>query len=56
MSETPNPGSDEALALGCRCAVLDNNHGKWPPRPPHWFVTLGCPVHAPGSPPEGEVP
>lgn len=24
----PNPGSAEALALGCRCPVLDNGHGK----------------------------
>lgn len=29
MSEQkpPNPGSDEALALGCLCPVLDNAHG-----------------------------
>ena len=23
----PNPGSDEAIALGCTCPVLDNGHG-----------------------------
>lgn len=44
---TPNPGSDEALAQGCKCAVLDNNHGKYPPWPGAYFVTEGCPVHAP---------
>lgn len=43
----PNPGSDEARAAGCICAVLDNNHGKFAPWPPdEWFVTQGCPVHA----------
>lgn len=26
----PNPGSDEAVAMGCRCAVLDNGHGRQP--------------------------
>jgi hypothetical protein len=45
---TPNPGSDEALALGCECAIMDNNHGKYPPYPPDgWWITMGCPVHAP---------
>jgi len=30
MSDTPNPGSDKALARGCTCAVLDNAHGaEW---------------------------
>jgi hypothetical protein len=24
---TPNPGSPEAIALNCACAVIDNNHG-----------------------------
>ena len=24
----PNPGSDEARELGCRCPVLDNAHGR----------------------------
>ena len=45
---TPNPGSYEAAAQGCCCAVLDNNHGKTPPLPPDgWWITQGCPVHAP---------
>lgn len=51
MAETekkPNPGSDEAIAAGCTCAVLDNNHGSFAPIPPDgWWVTLGCPVHRP---------
>jgi hypothetical protein len=46
----PNPGSDEARKLGCSCAVLDNNHGKWAPYPPDgWWITEGCKVHAPCS-------
>lgn len=27
-TNTPPPGSDEAIALGCTCPVLDNGHGK----------------------------
>lgn len=46
----PNPGSEEALAAGCLCAVMDNNHGKWKPWTGHWWITEGCPVHAPSSP------
>jgi hypothetical protein len=47
----PNPGSDEALALGCRCAVLDNGHGRTPPMvdfatgAPSWWINADCPVH-----------
>lgn len=42
----PNPGSDEALKLGCRCPVLDNNHGMWAPWPPDgWWVTQSCKMH-----------
>ena len=40
------PGSDTALAAGCICAVMDNNHGMWSPWPPDgWWITEGCPVH-----------
>ncbi len=50
MKKKPNPGSDEAIKQGCICAVLDNNHGKWAPYPPDgWWITEGCPVHAPGK-------
>jgi hypothetical protein len=24
----PPPGSDDAIALGCKCPVLDNGHGR----------------------------
>ena len=48
MSEsTPNPGSKEARALGCRCPVMDNNSGKWAPRPPDgWWISMACELHA----------
>jgi len=26
-AKVPNPGSDEAIELGCTCPVLDNGHG-----------------------------
>jgi hypothetical protein len=47
--KSPNPGSDEAGALGCRCPVMDNNRGKWAPWPPDgWWITGNCPIHRPG--------
>ena len=45
MTTTPNPGSVEALRLGCRCPVLDNGHGKRPGAW-GWTINLECPVHA----------
>lgn len=45
---TPNPGSDAAIRRGCICPRLDNNRGRFAPRPPDgWFVVEGCRVHAP---------
>lgn len=48
----PNPGSDEALALGCRCPVLDNSHGKgaWgypvdESGKPSFWINENCPLH-----------
>lgn len=26
--EKPNPGSQEAIDLGCKCPVIDNHYGK----------------------------
>ena len=50
-STVPNPGSDEALASGCTCAVLDNAHGKGFPYKggTSFWITEGCPVHFPKS-------
>ena len=43
----PNPGSDEALDLGCSCPVLDNAHGAGLPYPdgPVFWVNKDCPLH-----------
>jgi len=44
----PNPGSEAARSMGCLCPVLDNGHGRRAPYPPDgWWITQGCPVHAP---------
>lgn len=43
----PNPGSDAAREQGCICAVMDNNHGLYPAFGGGWWITAGCPVHAP---------
>lgn len=44
----PNPGSDEALKLGCKCPVLDNNHGRGHRGEPNSFICVAdCPVHTP---------
>lgn len=41
------PGSDEALAAGCRCPVLDNAHGRgWMGVDGAWVLSGDCPLHA----------
>lgn len=60
MADTPNPGSDEALAIGCLCPVLDNNHGRgfpWP-RGESFWINGDCPIHglAAGASREGSQP
>lgn len=48
MSDTPipSPGSKEAIAKGCICAICDNNYGKGYMGMAGVFVyTEGCPVH-----------
>lgn len=35
----PNPGSDEAVELGCKCPVMDNRRGKGA-----YFDAFGMPV------------
>ena len=42
----PNPGSKAAIALGCSCPVLDNNHGfgcGWGKGV--FWRTEDCPLH-----------
>jgi len=45
---TPNPGSDDALYLGCTCPVLDNAHGAghFMGGPGVFAIVEGCPLHA----------
>lgn len=45
----PNPGSPAAQEQGCRCAVMDNHHGRGAfldgqGRPSFW-ITDKCPLH-----------
>lgn len=45
-STTPTPGSDEAVALGCICARIDNGRGRGYMGQPGVFIyTHGCRVH-----------
>lgn len=42
------PGSGAAIQLGCKCAVIDNHHGRgrYGRGPAYgWFVSGDCPVH-----------
>ena len=42
----PNPGSPEAVAQGCKCAVIDNAHGRGYRGQQGVFVmTASCPLH-----------
>ena len=48
----PNPGSDEAIKIGCKCAVMDNGHGlgcgyKDEAGNPLFWINELCPVHWP---------
>jgi hypothetical protein len=53
--ETMNPGSDEAIKKGCKCAVLDNAHGagcgmKDENGNPLFWITETCPLHGTKKP------
>jgi hypothetical protein len=55
----PPPGSDAALDRGCKCPVIDNNHGKYPPHEPdQWWVNPACRLHGygRGTPVDVELP
>lgn len=46
VKKIPNPGSKEAVVLGCTCAVLDNCRGDPKFGVKHGFwITEGCPLH-----------
>lgn len=51
VDDVPNPGSRAAREAGCRCAVMDNNHGTRAPfGDDGWWINDGCPVHARAEP------
>jgi len=42
----PNPGSELAIAQGCKCAVIDNHYGKGYHGQEGIFMFSGdCPLH-----------
>lgn len=46
MTSTPNPGSDEAIAMGCTCPVIDNHYGRGYRGTEGVFVYMEtCPLH-----------
>lgn len=48
LNEIPNPGSNEAIEMGCRCPVMDNRRGLGIPGPDgqrlFWFAE-SCRLH-----------
>jgi len=48
MSAKPNPGTPEALDLGCTCPVLDNHHGAGVVVNGEriWWRNSECPLHS----------
>ena len=47
-SKIPNPGSIEAIDLGCICPRMDNSSGSGAfiiDGEPQFWYTLGCPIH-----------
>lgn len=54
MDPKPNPGSNEARILGCKCPVLDNSHGHGYMGMEGVFVMRAdCPMHGDQVPEEG---
>lgn len=47
LRDTPNPGSDAAVAAGCTCPRMDNGRGRgaYGTTGLFWYSS-GCPVHA----------
>lgn len=39
------PGSDEAIAEGCECPILDNRYGKGAYKAEGYIVSFDCPIH-----------
>lgn len=47
MKKIPNPGSKEAQAQGCTCAIMDNHYGEgFKVRGKiQWWIDEECPIH-----------
>jgi hypothetical protein len=48
MIKPPNPGSDEATKLGCKCPVMDNHAGEgfyMGDNGPMFWMVRDCPLH-----------
>lgn len=46
QSKSPNPGSDDAIRMGCKCPVMDNDYGHgYCGRKGVFVMTENCPVH-----------
>ena len=41
----PNPGSDEARAMNCKCPILDNGHGRGYMGTDNFVISMDCPLH-----------
>lgn len=47
LCDTPNPGSDDAVAAGCTCPVMDNGRGRgYMGVAGLFWYSATCPVHA----------
>ena len=54
---TLTPGSQEAIAQGCTCAVLDNENGLGrfgDGKKFGWFLSENCPLHGKDNPVYGK--
>jgi hypothetical protein len=58
MSAPPNPGSDDAVAQGCKCPVMDNCRGAGIPTSGGvcFYYSDDCPMHGRGDFPGGREP
>lgn len=55
----PNPGSAEARARGCTCAVIDNHYGRGRYGDGErygWFMSGDCPLHGASNADKQGVP
>lgn len=51
----PNPGTEEAIEMGCTCPVMDNNYGQgaYGQEGVYWY-SADCPIHNPEKDDEEE--